>query len=104
MKRLLALLLCLVTLFSLAACSEKPVETEPVASTDFTQQPEYPKIQELLTWERLNAFPVKNSNMSVDELRELCVEFFRFTKNALWTPSETKQYIKSSNGPDEVTQ
>ena len=102
MKRLLCIVLCLLTVLSLVACSQTPEPT--TEATEATGGYEYPKIQELLTWERLNAFPVKSSDMTVDELRELCVEFFRFTKNALWTPSETKQYIKSSNGPDEVTQ
>jgi len=103
MKRLAALLLCLAVLLSTAACAGDSGETTGVPEESTAPAEVYPKIQQLLTWERLNAFPVKNSTMSTDELRQLCVEFFRFTKNALWTPSESKQYIKSSNGPDEIT-
>ena len=57
---------------------------------------EYPEIKNKLTWEKINAFPVKNKNMSIRELRQLCVDFFRFNKTVLWTPNKPYTYYKSS--------
>jgi hypothetical protein len=36
--------------------------------------------------------------MTVAEMRKLCVDFFRFTKSALWTPKEDHKYIRNTNG------
>ena len=57
---------------------------------------EYPEIKNKLTWEKINAFPIKNKNMSIRELRQLCVDFFRFNKTVLWTPNKEYTFYKSS--------
>lgn len=57
---------------------------------------EIPSIQKKLTWEAINAFPVKHKDMSVPELRKLCVDFFRFNKTVQWTPNRDFTFIKSS--------
>ena len=95
MKRILTLLLCLVTLLSLVACAKAPAETT-APETEPSQPPEstgpiddypYPKINEKLTWDAINAFPIKRSDMTVAEMRQLCVDFFRFEKSFLWIPN-----------------
>ena len=58
-------------------------------------------IGEKLTWDALNAFPVKRSDMTVEEMRELCVSFFTYTKTALWTPDESVAYIRNSGGAND---
>jgi len=110
MKRVLALLLCLVTVLSMAACAAAPVETTAPATEPETQptEPEntydYPKIADKLTWEKINSFPIKRSDMTVEEMRKICVEFFRFTKSALWTPKENHKYLRNTLGDiDEFT-
>jgi len=106
MKRFLALLLCLVTLLSLAACAAQPQETtapSQPAETEPVDDYDYPEIKDKLTWEKINSFPVKTSDMTVEEMRELCVDFFRFTKNALWTPNADKKYVRNNKGTvDEI--
>ena len=57
---------------------------------------EHPTIHNKLSWEKINAFPIKNKNMSIRELRQLCVDFFRFNKTVLWTPNKPYTFIKSS--------
>lgn len=51
-----------------------------------------------LTWANINSFSIKSGSMSVTQLRNLCVDFFRFAKTALWTPSESISYTMKSSG------
>ena len=101
MKRLFALLLCLL---ALTGCAAQPVETTPSTQATETQSTgpaddyDYPEINDKLTWEKINSFPIKTSDMTVEEMRELCVDFFRFTKNALWTPNADLTYIRNAGG------
>ena len=64
---------------------------------------EYPEIKNKLTWEKINAFPIKNKDMSIREMRQLCVDFFRFNKTVLWTPNKEFTYIKSSKTMNTYT-
>ncbi len=111
MKRILSLLLCLLTVLPiLASCaSSLPAETHVTAeetketATEETKKPvdtyKYPEIKDKLTWEKINAFPIApGSGMSTDELRQLCADFFRFSKSALWTPDSSWNYIRNANG------
>ena len=54
-----------------------------------------------LTWNNINSFKIKSSGMSVGEMRDLCVEFFRFAKTALWTPDKSIQYIRNAKGTED---
>ena len=51
-----------------------------------------------LSWDNLNAFPIKSSSMSTAELRKLCVDFFRYCKTALWTPTKSIDFVKNAKG------
>ncbi len=46
-----------------------------------------------LTWEKINALPVANDQMSEDELRQLCLDFMEMTLLCPWTPSEELDFI-----------
>ena len=59
-------------------------------------------INENLTWDQINSFPLKTSDMTVEEMRERCVEFMEFTKTYLWTPSHTVSFDKNASGTDDV--
>ena len=110
MKRFFALLLCLAVLLSLAACAAtteettaptettQPTETQPTEPVD---DYDYPEINDKLTWEKINSFPIKTSDMTVEEMRELCVDFFRFTKTALYTPNADFKYIRNNKGTQD---
>lgn len=117
MKRILSFLLCLVMILPLfASCgSSLPAETAaPTATEDETAKKEtkeaidtykYPEIKDKLTWEKINAFPIApGSGMSTDELRQLCADFFRFSKSVLWTPSSSWHYVRNAHGTeDDIT-
>ncbi|MBQ8797273.1 MAG: hypothetical protein IJZ56_03665 [Oscillospiraceae bacterium] len=51
-----------------------------------------------LTWDKINAFPIKYKGMPVKERRQLCVDFFRFQKRVNWTPDSDYEYVKNPKG------
>lgn len=57
-----------------------------------------PTVKDPLSWDDINAFPIKTSDMSIDEARQLCVDFFKFSKLAAWTPDVTVKYIRNASG------
>lgn len=105
MKRIIALLLCLVPLLSLCACSsglktEEPT-AEEISETKTETKPEeqaYPKVHDVLTRAKIDEFPIANDDMTLEEKRQLCIDFFRFTKKFAWTPSEDYSYVIESSG------
>ena len=84
MKRVLSLILALLLLGTLCACggnnAEETPETTlaPAAKTN---------VADPLTWEKINALPIANDQMSEDELRQLCLDFMEMTMLFPWTPS-----------------
>lgn len=54
-----------------------------------------------LSRQALAAIPIKNQNMSIRQLRQLCVDFFRFNKTFGWTPDTERKFIKSSKTMQE---
>ena len=62
-------------------------------------------INDKLSWEKINAYPIKTTDMTVEEMRQLCVDFMEFNKTYLWTPSESVDFIRNSAGTyDTMTQ
>ena len=51
-----------------------------------------PIIQNRLTREAIHAFPVKSKDMTTAEMRQLCADFFRFSKQALWVCDHDVDY------------
>ena len=105
MKKVIALLLCVVTLLSLCACgggsgaaaSGGDYKFPDIKLGDFN----YPEVKDKLTWDKINAFPIKSSDMTVEEMRQLCVDFFRFSKTVVWTPNANLHYVKNNNGSED---
>ncbi len=52
-----------------------------------------------LSWKKLDAMPVANSQMTEEELRQLCVDFFRTTLSFAWTPKANAQYQNKESNP-----
>ena len=98
MKKALALVL--LAALVLSGCGGKDSAGQPSA----TQNPQsaitvnYPQIKEKLTWDAINAFPIKSGDMTEEEMRDLCVDFFLFSKTALWIPDENWNYIITGSG------
>lgn len=104
MRKLLALLLCTALLLTFAACSNSNTEIHPTETTEEAKIVDtypYPTINNKLTWDAINAIPMKRSDMTIQEMRELCVQFMRFSKTAMWTPNDTVDFIRNSKGTED---
>ena len=103
MKKIIALILALVTLLSLAACGgnggevAQPVDTTPLVDFKADNFP-YPTINQKLTWDAINAQPVKSDSMTIQEMREACVSFMNFSKTAMYIPNDYLGFEKNNNG------
>ena len=101
----LSLLLVAVVALSLAACGEKEPQLEkkkPVSQ--YTAKGEWNTINDPISWENINSFPIKTSDMTIDEARKLCVDFFRYSKTAAWIPDDNFTYFHNSEMTNEFTQ
>lgn len=84
---------------------EDPDETVSInqgASNNVVNGSQLP-IKQRLTWEAINAFPIKYANMPIAERRQLCVDFFNFSKTALWTPKEDLTFYLSGSSSATYT-
>ncbi|MBR3837522.1 MAG: hypothetical protein IKJ74_05170 [Clostridia bacterium] len=119
MKRFLALFLCLVTILSMVACGgdaasqqteeekkteatvtkedEKTEEKKTVEKEEGNKNTEPHAVNDPLTWDRINAIPIANASMSIDELRQICVDFFALQVSFTWTPKSPANYEVDSN-------
>jgi len=116
MKRLLSLVLAFVLLFLLPSCNKeesKEKKTEEILYTETMEifkenekedDYDYPEIKEKLTWDSINALTKKSEDMTSDELREMCVEFFRFNKTAAWTPDDNIKINRYSTGGEDTVE
>lgn len=48
-----------------------------------------------LTWEKIDAIPIASADMTEEELRQICVDYFRLQVSFQWTPKEDLDYIIS---------
>ena len=102
MKRFLLILLCLAMVFGMLACGkqeETPQETQKVwEPTPFDNVVDDPK-----TWyDAFNALPIANSEMTTDELRQLCVDYFRLQLSFTWTPNMNISFINISDRQNDL--
>ena len=98
MKKIAAWILMLAVSVSLLACGGPEAGNTPTEETKPADTFPYPEINEKLTWDAIRSFPVKRADMTEQEMRQLCVDFFRFSKTALWIPDTNWTYIKTKDG------
>jgi len=86
----LCLLLCAVVALTLIACDKggEGASGEVTYVSKYKSKGGFQELQNKVSWEDINAFPVAKSGMTVEEARKLCVDFFRYTKTATWIPSD----------------
>ena len=91
MKKWLSAALCVVLMLSICACG---TNTDTPATTTVAPQP-LAHIADPLTWEKINAIPVANDDMTEEELRQICLDALRLQLTFTWTPSEETFYHNS---------
>ena len=109
MKKTLVAVLCLllvaVMAVSLVACGEKKEDIPQKAPvSQYKAKGEWTEIKDPLSWENINSYPIKSSTMSIDDARQLCVDFFRYSKTAAWIPDDNFTYFHNSEMTNEFTQ
>ena len=106
MKKLLSLLLAVLLVATMfAACGGEEEQTGPTTYvSDYSSGDGFTEIAQKLSWEEINKFPVKSSDMSIDELRQLCVDFFRYTKTACWIPDDNFNYFHNNEHTNDLVQ
>ena len=70
--------LCILLLLPLLLCGCKNGKKQPVTTP--------------LTWETIDAIPIATNDMSEEELRQICLDFFRLQLSFRWTPKESFSY------------
>ena len=94
MKKLIALLLAVMTVLSLfAACGgDTATETQPAATEkDFSEFEGI--VADPKTWyETFMALPIANADMTEQELRQLAVDAFKANASFAWTPTKEISY------------
>ncbi|MBR3836611.1 MAG: hypothetical protein IKJ74_00555 [Clostridia bacterium] len=122
MKRILALILCLVMLFPFVSCAkeETPATIDAVQTTDEKKDNEketeekketatieetkteekepvvYNAVNDPLTWDDINAIPIANNSMSSEQLRQICVDFFNLSMTFTYVPNQDYHYVVES--------
>ena len=107
MKKILSLFFAFTLILPLCACSSalKPISdeqetkrTDAIKTNERTAEetiPEtydYPMISEPVTWKKINAVPIADESMTGDQLRQICLDFFRLSLTFQWTPAEDYTY------------
>ncbi|MBQ3075788.1 MAG: hypothetical protein IJC26_06930, partial [Clostridia bacterium] len=99
MKKAFAMLLAALAVLGGGCSSIEPVtvteeaETHAVTEEKVTEEAFcYPKVISPLTWEKIDAIPVANGNMTSDQLRQICVDFMRLQLSFEWTPDRDHDF------------
>lgn len=93
-KKWLCLVLAVLVCF-LTACQPaliEPEENAPETEVDRNVKT-YPEVGNPLSWDKINAIPIANNNMSGEELRKICTDFMRLQLTFEWTPSKSLSYF-----------
>ena len=105
MKKVLAFFFALIMVLSMFGCAasqeETPVDTTPDTTPLIVWEDDnfpYPKMNNHLTWDDIEAFPLKSADMTIQEMRELCVAFLNFTKTVVYVPNDYLEFEKNNNG------
>lgn len=118
MKRVLFFLLSCLILFSFVGCHNnlsQVTETKTAEETNTEEKKEetkeeteavvYPTLKDTLTPDEIASIPVATSDMTMDQIRQICVDFFRLQLSFPWTPKENVKYqITSLGNPVSIQQ
>lgn len=99
---LTALLLVAATALSLAACGGEKDDGITSDVSLYKSGEGFQTVSDPLSWEAINEFPVVHDGMTIEEGRKLVVDFFRYSKTAVWIPANNYEYkIRPANTETE---
>ena len=85
MKRVICVLLLLALCLCACGKTETPAPTEPA-------KPVEKLVPKPLTWADIDAIPIATADMTEEELRQICIDYFRLQLSFQWTPKEDLIY------------
>ena len=97
----LAIALLVVLCTALFACgkTEEPEKTPGTPVSAYKSPGGFADLgADQLTWEGLSSLPQKYANMPTGEARQVCVDFWRYCKTALWIPDERYDIYLEEDG------
>ena len=93
MKKVLILLLCVVlAAVCLVACNKTPTSVSA-----YKAEGEFTEVHNKLTWEGINAIPQKRKDMTTQEMREMVVQFYLYSKNVVWVAGSDLTYTVNTS-------
>ena len=99
---MLALILCLATLAACGGEKEPEIKGPTKDVSIYKSGSGFDTVNDPLSWEAINKFPVVHDGMTIDEGKDLVVDFFRYCKTAVWMPDNSYDYkIKDANTESE---
>ena len=95
--KLSALALAALIALSLVACGESKPQTEDkdTATTSVSryESPEgYTQVKDILSWEKINAIPVKSEGMSMEQIRQMIVDVHKLSREFVWVSNAELDY------------
>lgn len=87
---LLSLLLVATTALSLVACGGEgdKASGEVTYVSKYESGDGFVTVNDPVSWEDINAMPMKKAGMDITEARQVCVDFLRYAKTACWIPND----------------
>ena len=99
MKKFLLTMLCILLVAAMAvalvACGEEELPavnpSDPKTDVSIYKAEGFGEstLKNQVSWEGINSIPIKKANMSVEDARQICVDFFNYAKTATWIPSDS---------------
>ena len=94
MKKCLILLLAVLLLaVTLVACGGNEA---PTSVSAYKAEGEFTQVNNKLTWDAINAFPIKRSDMTEEEMRKVVVDFYKYSKTVVWVAGSDLKYTVNS--------
>ncbi len=93
MKKMTAILLALLSIFGLVACTG---DGASVAEETTAETKARTKVAQPLTWEDIRAIPIADDSMTEEQLRQICLDFMRLQLSFCFTPSDNVTFKNGS--------
>lgn len=100
----LTIALMAAVILSLSACGANDEQTgETTSVSAFKSGDGWTELAQPLSREGIDSFAIKSSDMSIEDARKLCVDFFRYCKTAVWIPNDNYVFYHDTKNTKEDT-
>ena len=93
------ILVALAAALCLMACQKEEIPEKKAPVSQYKSTGTYTNLgNDKLSWEGLNALPMKQANMAPEDARTVVVSFWRYCKTALWMPDDRYEVYMDKDG------